>query len=121
MNEIQEIEKFLIKEVNIKNENTFLYKLHYDKIFDKEKFDLLLNSCFCLIEYYEGKGKTDNSIEIIKGIIILFEHTLFLFYCNQVSSDLYKILNHKEVLSEEIIADYYFAMRNVTERALKKM
>ena len=119
MNDIKEIEKFLMQEIDINNKNTFIYKLHYEAVFEKEKFDLLLNRSSYLIEYYENNGKTNNSMEIIKGIIVLFEHTLFLFYCNQVPSDSYKILNYKEALSEEIITDYYLIIRNITEKALK--
>jgi hypothetical protein len=115
---IEMIEDFLLEEIEARNENTFMYQLHDENSFCQDRFDLLLEK---VSEFCEVAQKTDRKTMIAKGLIMLFEYTLFLFYCNVEPSDHYKIRNYDKVLSAEMISDYYLDMRYLSDKIIQSL
>jgi hypothetical protein len=73
------LEKYILNEFQAKDSQTFLYQLHENSYFDKEKFSILLNICDSLAKSYGEFGKTDNYNEVLKSLFVIFEHTLFYY------------------------------------------
>ena len=104
-------ESFIISETTLKETGSFIYELHNDQFFNKDKLNLLLNECQLLLHLYKENGKSEKHPEILKGIISTFQHTLFLISCHFMPDDDFIINNYEIELSSEIISDYYIEFR----------
>ena len=47
----------------------------------------------------------------------MFEHFLFLLYCDKDKKDVYKIKNYKKNDKDKLL-DYYFIMRELTDKII---
>lgn len=75
-----EIDRYILTESQAKDEKTFLYQLDENFFFEKDKFNTLLFNCKDLANQYKSFGKSDNYIEVTKGIFIIFKHVFFLLF-----------------------------------------
>lgn len=114
---IDNLEKKLLQEIEAKEKNTFMYKLHYEGILEYEKLDSLLNDCNKVFNFYYSNGKTSNYVEVARGTVLMFEHFLFLLYCHKCKKDIYKIKNYKKIDKDKLL-DYYFIIRELTDKII---
>lgn len=118
MQNITQLEQIIINQSLAEDEQTFLYQLHELSLFDKTKFDQLLTNCLVLANTYHQSGKTDNYGQVVKGILLIFEHTLFLFYCHNAEHDYFHISNYGTDLTADDITNYYNTMRDITQKII---
>ena len=71
MDNLLEKEKFILSETTLKEEGSFIYELHNNQFFNKDKLNLLLNECQLLLGSYKEHGKSRNYPDILKGIMMV--------------------------------------------------
>ncbi len=108
-----EKEKFIIYETVLKEEGSFIYDLHNNQNFQKEKINLLLTECRELLGIYKDNGKSNKYATILTGMTSTLQHTLFLISCHFMPDDEFTIKNYERDLSSEIVSDYYIKFRVV--------
>ena len=107
-NEEKEIKCFLLDEIKADKQDTFMYQLHYENFFDEQKLNELLNK----YEKYLAISNQEVEKEIYTGVVNVFLHTFFLFYCHNIKDDLYKIKNYKRI-NHDNISDYYLKIKSL--------
>lgn len=118
MNKRIKLERYILKEYQAKDSQTFLYQLNYEFYFDKEKFSILLTNCNSLAKEYHEFGKSDNYDEVVKSLLAIFEHTLYLFFVHFVENDMFTISNYGKDLTATDVSDYYLQIRDITEKII---
>ncbi|MFG0515899.1 hypothetical protein [Kluyvera intermedia] len=108
---LSEKEKFILSETTLKEASSFIYELHNNQLFNKDKLSLLLSECQLLLGLYKEHGKSESYPDILKGIVSTFQHVLFLISCHFMLDDDFIINNYELELSSEIISDYYIEFR----------
>lgn len=108
------LESKLRDEFSGKVEGTFIYDLHQLGVFNVLRFKSLLADTEKLANQYRLAGKSDSYLEIAKGGLFVFQHTLFLISCHFISDDVYRILNYEEDLSSEVVSDFYYEIRTIS-------
>jgi len=114
---IDNLENKLLKEIEAKCTNSFMYRLHYEGILECEKLDSFLDNCNKVFNFYYSYGKTSNYIKIARGVISFCEHFLFLLYCHENRKDVYLIKNFKNI-NEDKLLNYYFIMRKLIDEII---
>ena len=112
------LEKYILNEFQAKDSQTFLYQLHENSYFDKEKFSILLNICHSLAKAYGEFGKTDNYNEVLKSLFVIFEHTLFLLFTHFVEHDFFTISNYGKDFKAIDVSEYYSQIREITQKII---
>ncbi|OCG26450.1 MULTISPECIES: Imm41 family immunity protein [unclassified Gilliamella] len=115
---ITQLENAIIHQAQAEDEQSFLYQLHELSFFDKSTFNQLLNNCQALAKAYQQLGKTNNYNEVVKGILLIFEYTLFSFYCHHAEHDYFHISNYGDELTTNDISDYYDKIRLITQQII---
>ncbi len=118
MESIEELEKRIFVEIEAKGRDTFMHLLNTCGVFDELKFDDLICRIDCLANLYGVEGKTDNYKAIANGIMTLFEHTIFLFYCHESNEDGFEIETFKGKPTAETVSNFYERIRQSTRLLL---
>ena len=111
MGNLLEKEKFILSETTLKEVGSFIYELHNNQLFNKDKLNFLLNECQLLLGLYKELGKSKKYPDILKGVVSTFQHILFLISCHFMPDDDFIINNYELELSSEIISDNYIEFR----------
>ncbi|MEZ2585827.1 hypothetical protein AB2B46_11745 [Kluyvera intermedia] len=93
MGNLSEKEKFILSETSLKEASSFIYELHNNQLFNKDKLSLLLSECQLLLGLYKEHGKSESYPDILKGIVSTFQHVLFLISCHFMPDDDFIIYN----------------------------
>jgi hypothetical protein len=112
---VKEIECFLLEEIEIEKQDTFMYQLHYEGFFNEAKLNDLLNNFERYLTIHNQK--TEKKREICIGVFNLFFHTFYLFYCHNTKEDLYKIRNYEQI-NIDTIPDYYLKMKLLISKCI---
>lgn len=112
MDRLFEKEKAVLSETILKKKKgSFIYEFHYNNFFDKNKLNDLLHECKSLSDLYRIHGKSEKYPAVVKGVVLTFQHALFLISCHFQPDDVFIISNYSSDLSSEIIFDYYMEFR----------
>ncbi|HEX4504040.1 MAG TPA: hypothetical protein VH187_23215 [Scandinavium sp.] len=111
MDNILKKEEFILSETVLKRDGSFIYELHNNHFFNKDKLSCILAECELLPGLYKDHGKSENYTDILKGIVSTFQHIFFLISCHFMPDDDFIINNYDADLSSEIISDYYIEFR----------
>lgn len=111
MDNLLKKEKYILSETVTKERGSFIYELHDNHFFNKEKLDRLLIECKSLSSLYKKNGKSEQYCDVLKGVVSIFQHMLFLISCHFMPDDEFIIINYDSDLSSELISDYYIEFR----------
>lgn len=115
-NDREELEKFLMREMEARSSTTFIYRLHERDVFDKAKFRELISKMNELADCYAGGGGTENSGSIARSINDCFMYVMSRFYFHLASDDLSVIENYADISDE--IPDFIEDMRNAMNKLI---
>ncbi|MBR8461397.1 hypothetical protein KDE13_07315 [Campylobacter sp. faydin G-140] len=101
--------EFLWKQVDRKNEKSFINLLNENTKFDKKQFKKLIK--------FSLKINIDNANLKAKILDILY-FTTFLFYCHAKKNDIYKIKNYKKV-KDKFNEKYFHQIREIIQKFTK--
>ena len=83
------------KTIDMEDENTFLYLLHEESIFDEDLFHEYMESVSCV-------DNENTEKEVIKKIILHNEYIMLSAICHFLPDDLYTIKNFPSRMSDYI-------------------
>lgn len=111
---ITELEQWLDRQIAAKDPDTFLYRLNKRGWFDARRLKSLVDRIDELAGLYRREGKSEDFPRIANGVLVLFEHTLFLFYCHASTQDAYSIVRPQESVLAASIPRWYARIRETT-------
>lgn len=109
----------ILKELSGKNIDTFIYKINKEGVFDKKLYIEFLIACE---EFIEKKDiLLDRYVDICTECISTLEYILFLFICNFIQSDSYKIKNYPDEICDKDLYEMFFNIRDLSERLVLRV
>lgn len=103
--------KGFFKIISLTSDKSFVSYLHETRHFDKRRYSKFKKAIRFFVENKTLFSETEKR-EIIRTIVIGFEHFLFLFYCDEHKKDWFKI---KPKLNSDKKLDLYFEIRDMTD------
>ncbi len=110
---------FILMELSGDKKQTFMYEFNEEGFFNKILFNKFMTCCneFLINE----KDDVFAYADVCAKCISTLEYILFLFICNFIKNDSYRIKNYPDEIDDDYIYEVFFEIRDISEALILKM